>query len=99
MLVGLDSLPKSILYYRQQIQWLGGMGIVILAVALVPVLGVGGMSLYKAETPGPIKDEKLTPRIADRKGAVADLRQFDRGVRREPLARRHEPDSIVSYRP
>jgi trk system potassium uptake protein TrkH len=63
VLVGLDSLPKSILYYRQQIQWLGGMGIVILAVALVPVLGVGGMSLYKAETPGPIKDEKLTPRI------------------------------------
>jgi len=63
VLVGLESLPKSILYYRQQIQWLGGMGIVILAVALVPVLGVGGMSLYKAETPGPIKDEKLTPRI------------------------------------
>ena len=63
VLVGLDSLPKSILYYRQQINWFGGMGIVILAVALVPVLGVGGMSLYKAETPGPIKDEKLTPRI------------------------------------
>jgi trk system potassium uptake protein TrkH len=63
VLVGLDSLPKSILYYRQQIHWFGGMGIVILAVALVPVLGVGGMSLYKAETPGPVKDEKLTPRI------------------------------------
>jgi trk system potassium uptake protein TrkH len=63
VLVGLDSMPKSILYYRQQIQWLGGMGIVILAVALIPVLGVGGMSLYKAETPGPVKDEKLTPRI------------------------------------
>jgi trk system potassium uptake protein TrkH len=63
VLVGLDSMPKSILYYRQQIHWLGGMGIVILAVALVPVLGVGGMSLYKAETPGPVKDEKLTPRI------------------------------------
>jgi trk system potassium uptake protein TrkH len=62
-LVGLDALPKGILYYRQQIQWFGGMGIVILAVALVPVLGVGGMSLYKAETPGPVKDEKLTPRI------------------------------------
>ena len=46
VLVGLETLPKSILYYRQQIQWLGGMGIVILAVALVPVLGVGGMSLY-----------------------------------------------------
>jgi trk system potassium uptake protein TrkH len=51
VLVGLDSLPKSILYYRQQIQWLGGMGIVILAVAARPVLGVGGMSLYKARRP------------------------------------------------
>jgi trk system potassium uptake protein TrkH len=62
-LVGLDAMPKSVLYYRHQINWFGGMGIVILAVALLPVLGVGGMSLYKAETPGPIKDEKLTPRI------------------------------------
>jgi trk system potassium uptake protein TrkH len=63
VLVGLDSLPHSILYYRQQMQWLGGMGIVILAVALLPILGVGGMSLYKAETPGPVKDNKLTPRV------------------------------------
>jgi trk system potassium uptake protein TrkH len=63
VIVGLDSLPKSILYYRQQIQWLGGMGIIVLAVALLPILGIGGMSLYKAETPGPVKDEKLTPRI------------------------------------
>ena len=63
VIVGLDYLPKSILYYRQQIQWLGGMGIIVLAVALLPVLGIGGMSLYKAETPGPIKDQKLTPRI------------------------------------
>ena len=62
-IVGLDSLPKSILYYRQQIQWLGGMGIIVLAVALLPILGIGGMSLYRAETPGPIKDQKLTPRI------------------------------------
>ncbi len=60
---GLDELPRSILYYRQQIQWLGGMGIIVLAVALLPVLGIGGMSLYKAETPGPFKDQKLTPRI------------------------------------
>ncbi|MCU0975927.1 MAG: TrkH family potassium uptake protein [Steroidobacteraceae bacterium] len=64
VIVGLDTLPTSILYYRQQIQWLGGMGIIVLAVALLPVLGVGGMSLYKAETPGPVKDQKLTPRIA-----------------------------------
>jgi len=63
VLVGLDALPRSILYYRQQLQWLGGMGIVILAVALLPMLGVGGMSLYRAELPGPVKDTKLAPRI------------------------------------
>ena len=63
VIVGLESLPKSMLYYRQQIQWFGGMGIIVLAVALLPILGIGGMSLYKAETPGPVKDEKLTPRI------------------------------------
>ena len=63
VLVGLDSLPRAILYYRQQMQWLGGMGIVILAVALLPMLGVGGMALYRAEMPGPVKDAKLTPRI------------------------------------
>jgi trk system potassium uptake protein TrkH len=63
VIVGLDSLPESILYYRAQIQWLGGMGFIVLAVALLPVLGIGGMQLYKAETPGPVKDEKLTPRI------------------------------------
>lgn len=63
VLVGLDALPRSILYYRQQLQWLGGMGIIILAVALLPMLGVGGMSLYRAEMPGPVKDTKLTPRI------------------------------------
>jgi len=62
-LVGLDDLPPSLLYYRQQIQWFGGIGIVVLAVALLPVLGVGGMQLLKAETPGPVKDAKLTPRI------------------------------------
>jgi trk system potassium uptake protein TrkH len=63
VIVGLDALPPSILYYRQQIQWFGGIGIIVLAVALFPVLGVGGMSLYKADTPGPFKDQKLTPRI------------------------------------
>ena len=62
---GLDSLPKSILFYRQQLQWLGGMGIIVLAVAILPMLGVGGMQLYRAETPGPIKDNKLTPRITE----------------------------------
>ena len=63
VIAGLDSLPPSILYYRQQIQLFGGIGIIVLAVALFPVLGIGGMSLYKADTPGPFKDQKLTPRI------------------------------------
>ena len=62
---GLDQLPKSILYYRQQLQWLGGMGIIVLAVAILPMLGIGGMQLYRAETPGPVKDSKLTPRIKE----------------------------------
>ncbi|MCZ6503267.1 MAG: TrkH family potassium uptake protein [Gammaproteobacteria bacterium] len=59
----LDDLPQSILFYRQQLQWLGGMGIIVLAVAILPMLGIGGMQLYRAETPGPVKDSKLTPRI------------------------------------
>jgi len=59
----IDSLPKSILFYRSLLQWVGGMGIIVMVVAILPVLNVGGMQLFKAETPGPIKDEKLTPRI------------------------------------
>jgi trk system potassium uptake protein len=65
VIVGIDHLPLSIRYYRQQLQWLGGMGIIVLAVAILPMLGVGGMQLYRAEMPGPIKDAKLTPRIAE----------------------------------
>lgn len=65
VLTGLDTLPPSILYYRQQLQWLGGIGIVVLAVAVLPMLGVGGMQLYRAEIPGPMKDTKLTPRITE----------------------------------
>lgn len=65
VLVGLDQVPKSILFYRQELQWLGGMGIIVLAVAILPMLGVGGMQLYRAETPGPMKDNKLTPRITE----------------------------------
>ena len=65
VLTGLDELPRSILYYRQQLQWLGGMGIIVLAVAVLPMLGVGGMQLYRAEAPGPVKDTKLTPRITE----------------------------------
>ncbi len=65
VMTGLDQLPKSILFYRQELQWLGGMGIIVLAVAILPMLGIGGMQLYRAETPGPIKDSKLTPRITE----------------------------------
>jgi trk system potassium uptake protein TrkH len=65
VLVGLEKLPISILYFRQQIQWLGGIGIVVLAVALLPMLGVGGMQLLKAESPRPAKDVRLTPRITE----------------------------------
>lgn len=63
VITGLDDLPRSVLYYRQQLQWLGGIGIVVIAVAIMPMLGVGGMQLYRAESPGPVKDTKLTPRI------------------------------------
>ena len=61
----IERLPASMLYYRQQLQWLGGMGIIVLAVAVLPMLGIGGMQLYRAETPGPMKDNKLTPRITE----------------------------------
>ncbi|MDP3859700.1 MAG: potassium transporter TrkG [Stagnimonas sp.] len=63
VLTGLDQLPPSTNLWRHELTWLGGMGIIVLAVAILPLLGVGGMQLYKAETPGPIKDDKLTPRI------------------------------------
>ncbi len=65
ILTKIDGLPHAVLWYRQQLQWLGGMGIIVLAVAVLPMLGVGGMQLYRAETPGPVKDSKMTPRIAD----------------------------------
>ena len=65
VITGIDNLPKSILFYRQELQWLGGMGIIVLAVAILPMLGIGGMQLYRTETPGPIKDSKLTPRITE----------------------------------
>ncbi|AWB66548.1 potassium transporter [Saccharobesus litoralis] len=65
VITGIDYLPKAVLFYRQQLQWLGGMGIIVLAVAILPMLGIGGMQLYRAETPGPVKDSKMTPRIAD----------------------------------
>lgn len=65
VLSGLDHLPKSILFYRQQLQWFGGIGIIVIAVAILPMLGIGGMQLYRAEIPGPVKNNKLTPRITE----------------------------------
>ena len=65
VLVGLDTLPPSINFWRCQLQWLGGMGIIVLAVAILPLLGVGGSQMFRAETPGPMKDTKLTPRITE----------------------------------
>ncbi len=64
VMVGIEHLPKSFLYYRAQLHFLGGMGFVILAVALMPLIGIGGMALYRAESSGPMKDNKVTPRIA-----------------------------------
>ena len=64
-IVGLDQLPKAILFYRQLLQWLGGMGIIVLAVAIIPLLGIGGMSLYRAEISGPVKENKMRPRITE----------------------------------
>jgi trk system potassium uptake protein TrkH len=61
----LDTLPESINLWRHELHWIGGIGIIVLVVAVLPLLGVGGMQLYKAETPGPVKDEKLTPRITE----------------------------------
>lgn len=65
VLTGLDTLPTSINFWRGQMVWLGGMGLIVLAVAILPLLGVGGRQVLKAETPGPMKENKLTPRIAE----------------------------------
>jgi trk system potassium uptake protein TrkH len=63
VLSGLETLPPAINLWRHALNWFGGMGLIVLAVAILPMLGVGGMQLFKAETPGPIKESKLTPRI------------------------------------
>lgn len=64
-LIGLDELPTSLLFYRQWLQWLGGIGVVVIAVAIMPLLGIGGAQIYKAETPGPFKDARIAPKISD----------------------------------
>lgn len=65
VLTGLDNLPPAINIWRHELNWVGGMGIIVLAVAIMPLLGIGGRQLFKAETPGPMKEAALTPRIAE----------------------------------
>ena len=65
VLSGLDALPLSINFWRHFMHWIGGLGVVVLAVAILPLLGFGGRSMLKAETPGPMKDSKMTPRITE----------------------------------
>jgi len=65
VMTGLDQLPPSINIWRTEMHWIGGMGVIVLVVAVLPMLGVGGRQLFKAETPTPMKDNKLTPRMAE----------------------------------
>jgi trk system potassium uptake protein TrkH len=71
--VNIESLPKSILFYRQFLQWLGGLGIIVMAVAILPILGIGGMQLYRAESLTTIKEKTLTPRITDTASALLNI--------------------------
>ena len=61
----LSDLPESVLFYRQLLQWMGGMGLLVLAIAVMPLLGIGGGQIYKTEIPGAMNDQKLTPRIKE----------------------------------
>ena len=65
VLSNIDKLPMSINLWRHQLVWVGGMGLIVLAIAILPLLGIGGRQMFKAETPGPMKDSKMTPRIAE----------------------------------
>lgn len=65
VLSNIDQLPMSVNLWRHQLVWLGGMGLIVLAIAVLPLLGIGGRQMFKAETPGPMKDAKMTPRIAE----------------------------------
>lgn len=76
----LDNLPHSVLYYRQQMQFLGGISIVVLAVAILPALGIGGMQLFRTEITGPVKDDKLTPRITQTAKTIWLLYVFMTGL-------------------
>lgn len=63
VLTGLERLPQSVNLWRHELQWLGGMGIIVLAIAVLPMIGIGGMQLFRSEMPGPMKEGKITPRI------------------------------------
>ena len=65
VLSGLDHLPASVNVWRAELQWLGGLGVLVLVVAILPMLGVGGRQIYRAEIPGPMKDARLQPRIKE----------------------------------
>jgi len=65
VLSGLDHLPHSINLWRAQLHWIGGLGVIVLVAAVLPLLGVGGRQMFKAEMPTPMKDQKLTPRMAE----------------------------------
>lgn len=73
VLVGLDSLPPGILFYRQLLQWVGGLGIIVFAVAIMPLLGIGGMQLYRAEMRSPARESRLTPRITQTAKALLSV--------------------------
>lgn len=64
-LTGLDELAPSLNFWRHSLEWIGGLGIIVMALAVLPLLGVGGMQLYKGQTPGPVKEERLAPRITE----------------------------------
>ena len=61
----IDTLPESVLFYRQMLQWMGGMGLIVLAIAVMPLLGIGGGQIYKTEIPGAMGEQRLTPRIKE----------------------------------
>ncbi len=65
VLNGLDQLPPSLNFWRHALHWFGGLGIIVMALAVLPLLGIGGMQLYKGQAPGPVKEERLAPRIAE----------------------------------
>ena len=91
VLTGLDTMAPSLNLWRHALNWYGGMGIIVLVVAILPMLGVGGMQLYKAETPGPVKDEKLTPRITQTARALWFVYfLITLACICQPAARRHE---------